>query len=254
MHDPAPPFRTAFFQGLDDAASLLRLFDFLPTVFLYVKDLEGRFVAMNRALVELRGSGSESELLGRTDLEVHPVYWGRRYQAEDRRVIETGQEIANQVWLVPDFSGQLNTFLSSKIPLRNRAGECCGIAGVMYRLHPDDVATPPQRRLEDAIQMIVEHYSCPLTVAELAGAVGVSTSQLNRRFRTAYQMSPSEYLQRVRVHEASRMLAESDVAISEVAQRTGFYDQAHLARTFRRMMEMSPSDFRKLSAERSPGP
>ena len=57
-------------------------------------------------------------------------------------------------------------------------------------------------------------------------------------------------LQRVRVHEASCLLADTDTSISEVALETGFYDQAHLSRTFRRWMGMTPSEFRKEAASR----
>jgi AraC-like DNA-binding protein len=90
-------------------------------------------------------------------------------------------------------------------------------------------------------------FGTPLEINQIAAEVGLSVSQLNRRFRSVYQMTPSEYLQRVRVHEASQRLAESNATIGQVALDTGFYDQAHLTRTFRRWMGMPPSEFRRLS-------
>jgi PAS domain S-box-containing protein len=250
MDETPSLLRQAFFRSLDEPISLLRLFDFLPHVFMYVKDARGRFVAMNRALVELRGGSEEAELLGRTDLELHPAYWGRRYQEEDRKVLESGKAIPGQVWLVPDADGRLALFVSSKIPLRDRSGTAIGVAGVMHRLNPQEDSERPHRGLESATEIVAQRYGSPLTVAELAHAAGLSTSQLNRRFRATYQMSPSEYLQRVRIHEASRLLSETDATIGEVAQRTGFYDQAHLTRTFRKRMGLSPSEFRRTLGSR----
>ena len=237
-----------FFSSLDDASRLLRLFDLVPNVYLYVKDKQGRFVAMNQALVEIRGGTSQREFLGKTDVEIHPVYWGRRYREEDRRVMESGQDICHQVWLVPVQSGKLGTFVSSKIPLRRRDGEVIGIAGVMHRIDRDDVSDRPRDRLQSATELVKNRFDGPLEVSELAAAAGLSVSQLNRRFRATYQMSPSEYLQRVRVHEASRLLSETDLPIGEVALNSGFYDQAHLTRMFRKWMGITPADFRKENA------
>lgn len=241
--------RDRFFASLSDAAQLLRLFDFLPNVFLYVKDREGRFTAMNQQLVRLRGAKNAEDLIGKTDVEIHPVYWGRLYQEEDRRVIESGRELPDQVWLVPVAGGRLGTFLSSKIPLRDAEGTVIGIAGVMYQLErqpPEDSRGEP---IAQATEIISRGFETPMEINQVARQVGLSVSQLNRRFRAVYQMSPSEYLQRVRVHEASRLLAESDLTIGRVAMETGFYDQAHLTRTFRRWMGMPPSEFRKLSKQ-----
>jgi AraC-like DNA-binding protein len=247
MKPPGQALRERFFASLEDVAQLLRLFDFLPNVFLYVKDTQGRFVAMNEQLVRLRGAQTQDELIGKTDLELHPVYWGRRYQEEDRKVMESGSEIPDQVWLVPSETGKLGTFLSSKIPIRGSDGAIIGIAGVMYGLESGRESMTRLDPVQQATRLINEGFATPLEIGQTAAQVGLSVSQLNRRFRSLYQMSPSQYLQRVRVHEASCLLADTDAPLSEVALATGFYDQAHLSRTFRRWMGMTPSEFRKAS-------
>ncbi|MGB7323843.1 MAG: AraC family transcriptional regulator [Rubripirellula sp.] len=237
--------RDRFFASLADAASLLRLFDFVPDVFVYVKNKEGQFVAGNQPWLEMRGVTSIDEIAGKTDLELHPLYWARQYQQEDQRVIQSGQELPDQVWLVPSGQGKLSTFISTKIPLRGHSGEVIGIAGVMYSTDKDDTSPGTSNPIQRATAMIADRFDGPLTVAEIAAAVGLSASQLNRRFRTRFQIPPSEYLQRVRIHQASRLLTETDAPIINVALETGFFDQAHLTRTFRRWMGMTPTDFRK---------
>jgi AraC-like DNA-binding protein len=243
MNGTAQEIRQRFFASLADPSTLLQLLDFVPGAFLYVKDLEGRFVALNRARVEMSRAKCADELLGKTDLDLHPAYWGERYRHEDRQVMESGRPLVNQVWLVPDAEGRLATFISSKIPLHDKAGHCIGIAGVMYRLNPKS----DERPLEAATRLINERYVESLSVKDIAKSIGLSASQLNRRFKLLYHVSPSQYIQRVRVHEASRLLSTSDLAMSEIALRTGFYDQAHLTRTFRKWMQMSPKQFRKLT-------
>ena len=241
--------RKQFFDSIEDAAQLLRLFDFLPNTFLYVKDTQGRFVAMNEQQVQIRGLKDQSAFFGKTDLDIHSLHWGRLYQEEDRRVMRSGQEIRDQVWLVSTGDGKFGTFCSSKIPVRARDGTILGIAGVMYRLDQ----SPEDRSIDDPVEMATEfiaaNYASGMEVGGIADRVGLSPSQLNRRFRAKIQMSPSEYLQRVRVHEAGRLLADTDQTVGQVALDTGFYDQAHLTRTFRRWMGMTPTEFRRLSQQ-----
>ena len=63
MSSPEEAIRDHFFESLDDARQILRLFDFLPNVYLYIKDASGRFVGMNEpwlAMRSVRGSGGGS--------------------------------------------------------------------------------------------------------------------------------------------------------------------------------------------------
>ena len=249
MSDPLSAFSRNFFRSLGDAAELLRLFDFLPHVFLYVKDADGRFVALNQARLEMWGVSKADQVIGKTDIDLHPIYWGKLYRDEDLRVIHSGEPLANQVWLVPVHDGRLRTFVSSKIPLHDPEGRCIGIAGVMYPLDPIDPRDDQERGgpIDVAVNKMLREFHEPIEIKSLADQAGLSVSQLNRRFRARYQMSPSEYLQRVRIHEACRLLTDTDESIAEVAHDTGFYDQAHLTRTFKKWRDMTPSEFRRAS-------
>tara|TARA_R110002049_G_scaffold27321_2_gene94130 strand:- start:286308 stop:287063 length:756 start_codon:yes stop_codon:yes gene_type:complete len=247
MDIPANPFRTDLIDSIGDARQLLRLFDFLPDVYLYVKDPEGRFVAMSRSLAQMRDADSQDELIGKTDIDLHPIYWGNLYRQEDLRVMQSGEELIDQVWLVPTKDGSLGTFISSKIPLRDKTGRCIGIAGVMYPLIHSDAGDEfaSKNPVELAVKSMNTNFHRPIEIKSLARDSGLSVSQLNRRFRARYQMSPSEYLQRIRVHQACRRLADTEDSIADVAHDTGFYDQAHLTRTFKKWRDMTPSEFRR---------
>ena len=244
--------RRRFFDSLGSATQWLELFDYLPGVYLYVKDRQGRFMAVNRNHCEMRGIENQSQLWGKTDLDLHAAYWGRQYREEDRRVMEGGETIANQVWLVPVRQGRLGTFVSSKMPLRSASGDVVGLAGVMYRIDHDNPDAESPDAVDRAAQWIAARFGEPVTVSAIAAAVSLSPSQLNRRFRSKFQMSPSEYLQRVRVYQATRLLSETRAKIGEVALRCGFYDQAHLTRTFRKWMRCTPGEYRELPDTRPP--
>ena len=234
-----------FFSKLAQPFEILSLFDHLPDVYLYIKDQEGRFMKVNKALARLRGVGSEDELIGKTDLDIHPEHWGRKYIEEDRKVMASGVALPDQVWLVPTSSGQLGWYISSKTPLRDHAGEIMGIAGVMYSFESAEEIVQPYRELEHVCQFVEAHYGDSLSISELAKVANLSVSQLARRFASLFQMSPSQYLQRVRVHHATRLLSDSQLSIGQIAIDCGFYDQAHLSRTFKKWVGQSPIEFRR---------
>lgn len=244
--DRGSVLRDAFFRDVGDSAQFLELFDHLPTVYLYVKDAAGHFVAINRTQVLAKGMSDQSEIWGKTDLDIHPLYWGRQYQSEDREVIRSGRPLPGRVWLVPTAGRELGTFISSKIPIRDAAGGVIGIAGVMYRIDRSQApgVTPAVDPVDAATAIFAKQFDTPIRVADVAARVGLSTSQLNRRFREKIQMTPRQYLQRVRVFEASRLLVETDRRITDIAIDCGFYDAAHLSRTFGRWMNQSPKQFR----------
>ena len=240
--------RAEFFSRIADSASLLDLFDYLPDVFLYVKDANGRFMKMNTTFLLARGLATEAEILGKTDLDIHPRYWGQRYRDEDQKVMRSKTPLIDQVWLIPDVNGRLEPFVSTKIPLFDDEGSCIGIAGIRRPLNPIDSASSGDLHgIQAAIQIMNEKYSASVDMSQLSEIAGLSHSQFNRRFRALYRMSPSTYLQRVRVHEACRRLVASEQSAMEIALDSGFYDQAHMTRTFKKVLGVTPSAFRKMN-------
>ena len=92
------------------------LFDSLPEVYFFAKDVQGRFVRMNRELVKALGLREESEVLGETDFDFFTPELADRYRREDQMVMDAGQPIHNQVWQVPTVTGVINWYLGSKMP------------------------------------------------------------------------------------------------------------------------------------------
>jgi AraC-like DNA-binding protein len=80
------------------------------------------------------------------------------------------------------------------------------------------------------------------TLQELAAVGRVGTFQLIRLFRREWGMPPKKYLMHMRVARARVLLSEG-VPCTEVAQETGFCDQSHLNRWFRRVYGMSPGAY-----------
>ncbi|RMI39842.1 AraC family transcriptional regulator [Streptomyces triticirhizae] len=83
------------------------------------------------------------------------------------------------------------------------------------------------------------------TVAELAGAASVSRSTLAARFKATVGQGPLEYLTRWRVELAARRLREGEGTLAAIAHAVGYGSESALSVAFKRVMGMSPGDYRR---------
>jgi len=82
-------------------------------------------------------------------------------------------------------------------------------------------------------------------VSELARAAGLHPSWLGTAYRQAAGEGLMDTAARLRVERATRFLRETDLPLATVAMETGFYDQSHMIRTFRRILGRVPSAVRE---------
>jgi AraC-like DNA-binding protein len=95
-------------------------------------------------------------------------------------------------------------------------------------------------QVRDALQ---DRYLEDLSASSLASLTGTSRFAVYRAFQSAYGMSPSGYQRLLRLRAARGMLADG-VAPAEAASMSGFADQAHLTRWFRRCYGITPGTYR----------
>lgn len=236
---------TAFFEQLDDPRSILSLFDYLPNVSLFVKDLNHRFVKVNRNFLVRHGLSQESEALGKCDLDFHPPALAEQYVAEDKKVMQSRTPIIEAVWLVLNHDGTPLWYLCTKLPMLNKRGEVIGLAGF---LTPHDRANQPHGsydRLGKVCNYVLKNYGSEITVASMAQQIDISVSQLQREFASHFNMSPRDYLAKVRLSVAQHQLLHSDKSLGRIAIDCGYYDQSHFNRIFRQAMGQTPRDFQK---------
>jgi AraC-like DNA-binding protein len=238
-------FRRGFFDRLANPWDLGLLFDYLPDTYFYAKNTQGRFVMVNRALAHLLRVAGPEAMLSKTDHDFSPRDLADQYVAEDRRVMATRTPVTFQAWLIPDRDGTLKWFLSSKIPLFGRDGKVVGIAGAMRDVEKAGDVLAPYRELEPVVSHLFTRYGEKIDFRRLARLVPLSLSQLDRRFKRFFQLTPQKFLLRVRIHAACRLLSSSDESVLRVALQTGFYDQSCFTKHFRRHLRMTPLAYRR---------
>jgi AraC-like DNA-binding protein len=235
----------AFFRQIGSLQQLVRLFDLMPDVSFFMKDREGRFVALNRLGCELCKVKSEREALGKTDRDFFPSACAEEYLAADFEVMESGVPKLNRIEPAPELEGSPHLVVTHKIPLRDASGSVIGLAGFSRRIENLRTAPATMRKLAATVARMHDEFAEPLATAQLAQQAGLSISQFERTFRKAFGTSPHQYLVTIRVQHACRLLIETNDTVSAVAQRCGFYDHAHFTRAFAALTGSSPSAYRR---------
>lgn len=236
--------RETFFEQLGPSDQAFALFDYLPGLSFFVKDRQGRFMSLNRRGCEYCGVASEAEAIGKTDHDFFPKSRADEYRADDRLVMESGEAIANRVESAPEDAGSPRLVMTSKVPLRDRRGRVIGVAGFSRQIERIQTPSGTVDAFANVIAHLHTHFADNLSTQLLADMAGLSVSHFERRFRHAFGASPRQYLVRVRIEHAAKLLLETEQTVSEIAHACGFYDHAHFSRSFRRIMNCSPSQYR----------
>lgn len=96
-------------------------------------------------------------------------------------------------------------------------------------------------------QFIEKHLDRPLGVEELAELCQLSSAEFSRQFKASFGVPPHRYMAGERINEAKRLLRNTDWPIAEIALAVGFSNQAHFTATFRKIVDTTPSCYRRFA-------
>ncbi len=240
---PAPRLQTDFFTQMADPQGVRAIFEHLPGVFFFVKDALGRHIAANSVTFERFGIKTERELVGALDEKFFPEELAQAFREDDQRVIRSGKPLINRLEVWYDEQRNLDWFLTTKLPVRDKAGKIIGVMGITRR-DEDRMRHHDVKEVTAAVQHARKNCDKNLTAAELAKAAGVSERHLHRKLRETMGLSPHELMLRLRVQSAAEALAKTSVPIVEIALNHGFCDQSAFTQQFRKRTGMTPKQFR----------
>jgi AraC family transcriptional regulator len=106
--------------------------------------------------------------------------------------------------------------------------------------------TPAQRKL--LVQHVEENIEQNISLEDMAELTHVPVFSLIRKFRAEFNCPPHVYVMRQRLEHAKRLLARHDMPLKVVAANSGFSDQSHMTRLFRRFLNVTPSEYRRSMA------
>jgi AraC-like DNA-binding protein len=136
--------------------------------------------------------------------------------------------------------------------------ETLGELVIRHASASDEAALPSLSRSTAALRRIRDlleaEYARTVTISELAREAGLSTFHLIRVFRASFGLPPYKYLEQVRIQQARRLIRHG-FPLTHVVHATGFSDQSHLTRYFKRIVGVTPGRYARagfdlLGAER----
>ena len=151
-------------------------------------------------------------------------------------------------------------YLAASLLQRQMEGETIG--GEASRLKPIGIVTRQSTEtlaIDDpeiaiALRFIREHAWQGINVADVLRAVPLTRRVLEKRFRRAIGRTPHEEINRQRIGRVKQLLLETDLTLSQIAQRTGYQHDEYLSVAFKKAVGCPPGRFRRHAGEASGGP
>jgi len=146
------------------------------------------------------------------------------------------------VWLAV---GLLQRFLSDELDDEFEVDAIVAeMLGIALRLVDRD--RPQRQWVGDIRRILRDNYAERISLEELGRRVGIHPAALSRGFRLDEGMTVGEYLSRVRIQNACRLMGDAGLTLADVATACGFADQSHLTRAFKSVTGSAPGAFRDL--------
>lgn len=141
----------------------------------FVKDREFRFVVVNDALADMVGR-PRSAMLGKTDFDIFPQREAESFRQRDGEVFASGTMVAIEEEVMADPTGRIHVLATTRVPLRNAAGEITHLVGVIHEI-------THLKEVEEALRLAKEELE--ERVAERTAELKRAQQQLLRKERLA---------------------------------------------------------------------
>ena len=114
----------------------------------------------------------------------------------------------------------------------------------MGSFHPPPVSAV-RTRLSGVFEFISSNYKQDFSIEDLAAVVNLKQARFRRIFREACGMAPNEYVHRIRLQNAARLLVRFNWELSRIAEASGFHSNTYFCTSFRNHFHITPEEFRK---------
>ncbi len=222
-----------------------RIFRVIPDIVFCVKDAERVYLSANPAFAHRLGLKSEDEVIGKRAEELFPEELAAVYREQDEAVLVGGDEFTDRLELISNREGALGWYLASKFLLRDEEGKVTGLVSISRDLDTPSLGDLKMAGLQRVVEWVHGNLEEELSVEALAKIAEMKPSHLERRVKRVFKMSVGQFVRKVRIDLAARLLKDTSLGIAEIALRCGYSEQSSLTRQFKAAVGCPPGEFRK---------
>ena len=99
----------------------------------------------------------------------------------------------------------------------------------------------------EAVAFIEQNYARPITVEDMAARCKLDRSYFGKIFKDTMGESPQTFLIRYRMSQAAQLLVTTNLSVGDVSVRTGYPNQLHFSRAFKKTYGVSPREYRQMN-------
>lgn len=103
----------------------------------------------------------------------------------------------------------------------------------------------PRSDLQRVLAFICDNLAQDLTLSALAGVIDLSPHYFAMQFKQSIGVTPHQYVVQQRIEKAKRLLLNSNTSVAEISYSVGFTNQSHLNFHFKRVMGVTPGQYRR---------
>lgn len=131
----------------------------------YVKDTDSRFVAVNPVTARFFGATSPAQFVGKSDFDYFPRGLAEQFLTEERALLHNNEPCVNREAVIRDSDGHSHWVLTTKVPLRDRAGHITGLLGINRNITERKEAEEAIRRANAELEQRVTERTSALREA-----------------------------------------------------------------------------------------
>ncbi|WP_158972462.1 helix-turn-helix domain-containing protein [Paraglaciecola sp. L3A3] len=225
--------------------NIMQLFDATAGMLFFIKGIDCRLITGNKLLLLHLGFERKEDILGKSDFDIFPIVYAERYYEDDLEIISKQQSKSNIVELFPNHLGELDWFVTTKIPLFDHAGNIAGLCGVLQSYNNSNHYSIALKEIAKALDYIKDNYTQKLSNSHLAELCGLSVRQFENRFKDIFQSTPHQYIIKMKILKACELIVNGEMAINEIGLFLGFYDQSAFTAQFKKNVGHTPSQYIK---------
>ena len=116
----------------------------------------------------------------------------------------------------------------------------------LLNIHYDNNSEPINNEIKKAINYMNSNFNEKITLKTLCKLTNMSESNFNRLFKKETNLSPIKYLINIRIRKAKKFLRNTDLSITEISMKCGFYSVSHFSSCFMNIVKLSPTEYQNI--------